>query len=81
MKILLVTNNEDYDAVYAMDFNIYYYDTQASADLSGNSIRHVFPFKINAAVQEQIINNKPVRIFSCWGGVSILPASPFENKK
>lgn len=33
---LLATNNEDYDAVCAMDFNIYFYDTWASADLNGN---------------------------------------------
>ena len=78
---LLSTNNEDYDAVCAMDFNIYFYDTWASADLNGNSIRHLYPYFINAEAQDQVINIKPVRIFSCWGGVSIFPAAPLENKK
>lgn len=53
---LLATNNEDYDAVCAMDFNIYFYDTWASADLNGNSIRHVFPYFINAEAQDQVVN-------------------------
>ena len=78
---LLATNNEDYDAVCAMDFNIYYYDTWASADLNGNSIRHVFPYFINPEAQDQVVNIKPVRIFSCWGGAFIFPAAPLENKK
>ena len=78
---LLSTNNEDYDAVCAMDFNIYFYDTWASADLSGNSFRHLYPYFINAEAQEQVINLKPVRIFSCWSGVSVFSAAPLENKK
>ena len=78
---LLATNNEDYDSVCAMDFIIYFYDTWASADLNGNSIRHVYPYFINAEAQDQIMNLKPVRIFSCWGGVSVFPAAPLENKK
>ena len=78
---LLATNNEDYDSVCAMDFIIYFYDTWASADLNGNSIRHVYPYFINAEGQDQVMNLKPVRMFSCWGGVSIFPAAPLENKK
>ena len=78
---LLATNNEDYDSVCAMDFLIYFYDTWASADLNANSIRHVFPYFINAEAQDQVMHIKPVRIFSCWGGVSIFPAAPLENKK
>ena len=78
---LLGTNNEDYDAVCAMDFNIYFYDTWASADLSGNSLRHYYPYFVNAEAQDQVIHLKPIRIFSCWGGVSIFPAAPLENKK
>ena len=78
---LLSTNNEDYDAVCAMDFNIYFYDTWASADLNGNSFRHLYPYFINAEAQEQVINLKPVRIFSCWSGVSVFSAAPLENKK
>ena len=78
---LLATNNEDYDSVCAMDFLIEFYDTWASADLDGNSIRHMYPYFINAEAQDQVINLKPVRIFSCWGGVSVFPAAPLENKK
>ena len=78
---LLATNNEDYDSVCAMDFLIYFYDTWASADLNANSIRHAFPYFINAEAQDQVMNIKPVRIFSCWGGVSVFPAAPLKNKK
>ena len=64
-----------------MDFNIYFYDTWASADLNGNSFRHLYPYFINAEAQEQVLNLKPVRIFSCWSGVSVFSAAPLENKK
>lgn len=41
---LIATNNEDYDAVCAMDFNIYFFDTWVSIDLDGNRLRHGFPY-------------------------------------
>ena len=78
---LIATNNEEYDAVCAMDFNIYFFDTWVSIDLDGNSLRHGYPYFFNPEGQEQVLNNKPVRIFSCWNGVIVLTASPFENKK
>ena len=78
---LLSTNNEDYDAVCAMDFYRNFYDTWASLDLNGNSFRHYYPHFINAEAQDQVMNLKPVRIFSCWGGVYIYSAATLENKK
>lgn len=78
---LLSTNKEDYDSVCAMDFNIDFYDTWASADLSGNSFRRFYPYFINSEGQDQVINLKPIRVFSCWGGVSVFPAAPLENQK
>ena len=78
---LIATNNEDYDSVCAMDFNIYFYNTWASADLNGNSFKHGYPYFINAEGQEQLMKLKPIRIFSCWRGVMVFTAAPLKNKK
>ena len=79
---LIATNNEDYDAVCALDFDkIYFYDTWVTYDLNGNCFRDGYPFSINSESQEQLINLKPIRIFSCWNGAIVFTAAPLENKK
>ena len=78
---LISTNNENYDTVCGLDFNIYFYDTWVSYDLDGNGLRHGYPYFINSEGQEQLINLKPIRIFSCWNGVMVFTAAPLENKK
>ena len=78
---LLSTNNEEYDAVCAMDFYFNFYDTWVSIDLDGNGLRETFPYFINREAQEQVINKKPIRVFSCWNGVIAFNASVFKDKK
>ena len=77
---LISTNQEDYDAVCGMDFLSGFYDRWVSIDLDGNSLLKYFPFFINKEAQDLIINHKPVRVFSCWNGVTIFTASPLKNK-
>jgi len=78
---LIVTNNEDYDAVCAMDFSMHFYDRWVSIDLDGNSLLKNFPFIINKEAQDLIVNHKPVRVFSCWNGVIVFTATPLKHKK
>ena len=78
---LLATNNEDYDAVCGLDYYDCFYDTWVSIDLDGNSLKHRFPYFINKEAQDQVVNHKPVRVFSCWNGVMAFKASPLKNKK
>ena len=78
---LLSTNNEDYDAVCAMDFSDVFYDRWVSIDLDGNSLKPYFPFFINKYAQDLIVNHKPIRVFSCWNGVIVFNAAPFKNRR
>jgi hypothetical protein len=77
---LISTNNEDYDSVCALDFYNHFYDRWVSIDLDGNSLLKKFPFIINKEAQDQILNHKPFRVFSCWNGVIVFTASPLRNK-
>ena len=78
---LLSTNNEDYDAVCGLDFYDIFYDSWVSIDLSGYSLRHDFPYFVNKEGQDLVINHKPVRVFSCWNGVTVFTAEPLKDKK
>lgn len=77
---LISTNNEEYDAVCAMDFSNIFYDRWVSIDLDGNSLFKKFPFFLNKEAQDLILNHKPVRVFSCWNGVIVFTGSPLKNK-
>ena len=78
---LISTNNEDYDAVCALDFDNEFYDRWVSIDLDGNSFLKNFPFVVNKEAQDLIVNHNPVRVFSCWNGVIVFTAAPLKNKK
>ena len=69
---LISRNNEDYDAVCALDFDNYFYDRWVSIDLDGNSLLRNFPFIVKKEAQDRILNHKPFIVFSCWNGVIIL---------
>ena len=77
---LISTNNEDYDAVCALDFDLDFYDRWVSIDLDGNSLLKHFPFIVNKEAQDLILSHKPFRVFSCWNGVIVFTASPLKNK-
>ena len=77
---LLSTNKEDYDAVCAMDYYFNFYDNWVSIDLDGYRLLNDFPYFINIESQEQYINKKPIRIFSCWNGIISFNASVLKNK-
>ena len=78
---LLSTNNEEYDAVCAMDFSEVFYDRWVSIDLDGNSLKPYFPFFINKHAQDLIVNHKPIRVFSCWNGVIAFNAAPLKDRR
>ena len=78
---LLSTNNEDYDAVCGLDFYDIFYDSWVSIDLSGSSLRHDFPYFVNKEGQDLVINHKPIRVFSCWNGVTAFTAEPLKDRK
>ena len=78
---LLSTNNEDYDAVCGLDFYDIFYDSWVSIDLSGYSLRHDFPYFVNKEGQGLVINHKPIRVFSCWNGVTVFNAEPLKDRK
>ena len=77
---LLATNNEDYDVVCAMDYYFNFYDNWVSIDLDGDRLLEDFPYFINKEAQDQYINHKPIRIFSCWNGIVSFNASALKNK-
>ena len=78
---LLSTNNEEYDAVCAMDFFEGFSDRWVSIDLDGNSLMPFFPFFINKQAQDLIVNHKPIRVFSCWNGVIVFNAAPLKDRR
>ena len=78
---LLSTNNEDYDAVCGLDFYDIFYDSWVSIDLSGYSLKHDFPYFVNKEGQDLVLNHKPIRVFSCWNGVTVFTAEPLKDKK
>ena len=77
---LLATNNGDYDTVCAMDYYDSFYDTWASIGLDGKQFRRYFPYMYNKEQQDAYINGEPIRTFSCWNGVTVINAKPFEDR-
>ena len=79
---LLSTNNEDFDSVCGLDiYSDYFYDRWVTIDLDGNGLKKYFPYFINKEAQDQILNHKPIRVFSCWNGVIAFKASPLKDKR
>ena len=78
---LLATNSEDYDVVCAMDYYFNFYDNWVSIDLDGDRLLKDFPYFVNKEGQDQYINQKPIRVFSCWNGIVSFNASALKDKK
>ena len=78
---LLATNKEDYDVVCAMDYYFNFYDNWVSIDLDGDRLLKDFPYFVNKEGQDQYINKKPIRVFSCWNGIVSFNASALKNRK
>ena len=64
----------------AMDFYEGFYDNWASQLLNGIYFRRYFPYMSNKEAQDAIINGELIRIFSCWNGVTVFSAKPFEDR-
>ena len=75
---LITTNNGNYDTVCAMDYYESFYDTWASIGLDGKQFRRYFPYMYNKEQQDAYINGEIIRTFSCWNGVTVFNAKPFE---
>lgn len=76
---LISTNDMKYDIACGLDFYYVFYDRWVSRDLDGRQIRNYFPYFIDTTAQQQVLNEDPVRVFSCWNGVSVLNPEPFKN--
>lgn len=77
---LLSTNNGEYDSVCAMDYYEGFYDTWASQLNNGVYFGRMFPYLRNPEGQEAVLNGEIIRTFSCWNGVTVFNATPFEDK-
>ena len=77
---LIATNNGNYDAVCGMDYYESFYDTWASIGLDGKQFRRYFPYMYNKEQQDAYINGETIRTFSCWNGVTVINAKPFEDR-
>ena len=77
---LIGTNNGDYDSVCAFDFYEGFYDSWASQLLDGQYFRRYFPYMGNKEAQDAVINGELIRTFSCWNGVTVFSAKPFEDE-
>ena len=77
---LITTNNGNYDTVCAMDYYESFYDTWASIGLDGKQFRRYFPYMYNKEQQDAYINGETIRTFSCWNGVTVINAKPFEDR-
>jgi hypothetical protein len=77
---LIGTNNGDYDSVCAMDYYEGFYDSWASQLLNGEYFRRYFPYMGNKEAQDAVINGELIRTFSCWNGVTVFSAKPFEDR-
>jgi hypothetical protein len=76
---LIMTNNMNYDITCGLDFYFVFYDKWVSRDLDGRQVRNYFPYFIDKTAQEQVLNEEPVRVFSCWNGVAVLNPEPFKD--
>ena len=63
-----------------MDYYESFYDTWASIGLDGKQFRRYFPYMYNKEQQDAYINGEPIRTFSCWNGVTVINAKPFEDR-
>ncbi|RPA81896.1 hypothetical protein BJ508DRAFT_102054 [Ascobolus immersus RN42] len=77
---LLMTNNGDYAAACALDFNRppEYYDTFALRDSEGHeTVMQTWPYFRARGSRYAIKNNLPVPVKSCWNGMMAMDAQPF----
>ena len=63
-----------------MDFNDKFYVAKNSKELDGKSFGRYYPYMHNKESQDAYINGEPIRVSSCWSGVTVLNAKPFEDR-
>lgn len=80
MITLMLTNQMDYDAACAMDFNtVKFYDTWVARDVNGKIMSPYFPFVADAESQRLIRSKQPVPVRSCWNGAVAIRAQALGN--
>jgi len=77
---LVYTNDGNYDAVCGMDFNENFFVGKNSKELDGKKFGRYFPYMHNKESQDAYINGEPIRVLSCWNGVTVVNAKPFEDR-
>ncbi|KAG9409613.1 hypothetical protein AC1031_019874 [Aphanomyces cochlioides] len=79
---LLMTENLNYDAVCAMDFNhVTLYDTWVARDVNGQAMSSFYPFTADMESISLVLQGKPFPVSSCWNGVVAMKAAPFVHDK
>lgn len=77
---LISTNKQNYDIACGLDFYDNFYDSWVSTGVDGAPFRDGFPYFINSAANNRVIDGENVRIFACWNGVAVIKAKPFVGK-
>ncbi|KAH7102339.1 cryptococcal mannosyltransferase 1-domain-containing protein, partial [Auriculariales sp. MPI-PUGE-AT-0066] len=68
----------DYDVACGMDFDDFgLYDVWVTRDRLGSLVASVWPFILEPSGRRSIEQNEPAEVFSCWNGITVLPAEPF----
>jgi hypothetical protein len=76
MVELVLTEDGRYDMACAMDFEqLKFYDTWVARDMAGNSFSDWYPYVREHTAQRLMRQGKPFRVFSCWNGAVVVPAS------
>ena len=75
---LIGTNKRNYDVACPLDFEgkASFYDTWVSIDINGNHFINQYPYILDLISANSIINEEPLRVFSCWNGMISMKAFP-----
>lgn len=80
MLSVISTNGMDCDMACSLDFYFRFYDQWVSRDLNGNWLSSLFPFFKEKIAQDSLVKKLPIRVFSCWNGITVVEAEPFMMK-
>lgn len=73
---LISTAGGEYDMACGMDYEILkFYDTWVARDMSGATMSGWYPYLRDATAQALLRKGEPFRVFSCWNGAVVVPAS------
>lgn len=69
---LVDTNGGNFDMACGLDFYYQFYDVWVSRDIHGNTLLGQYPFFRDTESRARVAAGLPVRVFSCWNGLSVI---------